>query len=271
MAIPLSGTAAAGKAGHLFDIIRLAQSVLELLLRAGQPLRTLLLQPLITVALLLFLYAGWHVRDEGSVSAGLHVAFVDTRAYRTERARELEAFTIQADLRQSVQTDKLIDQLLTALLVRAPAAARVRLDVVHNGVTGVTGVALLRFDITNAVAGPGHSLGAMLENQPLSDWNEFLPTLLAGKCQMSMTGQEQNLAMRARLETLGAGAFMACPVIDIQGRMLGALFVTWDVRDNPPTGEALQSLMEYGKTIGLQIASALDLRGHAGPLIEGHP
>ena len=63
----------------MLDILRLVRAVLELLVNLGQPLRALLLQPLMTVAILVFLYAGWHVRDECSVSAGLRVAFVDTK------------------------------------------------------------------------------------------------------------------------------------------------------------------------------------------------
>lgn len=246
----------------MLDIVRLVRIVLELLINLGQPLRTLLLQPLITVVLLLFLFAGWHVRDEGSIGAGLRVAFVDTRAYRAERLHELETTMFQAELRHTAETDKLINQLLVALLRRAPTAARVRLGVVHNGVTGVTGMALLRFDITNAVAGPGHSAGPPAINQALSDWSEFLPALLAGKCQMGTTNDEPNLVLRSRLEALGAGAFMACPVIDVQGRMLGGLFVTWDVRDQPPAGDELRALMDFARSIGVQIASALDLRGH---------
>lgn len=249
----------------MLDIVRLIRTVLELLLSLGQPLRILLLQPLITVAMLLFIYAGWHVRDEGSISDGLRVAFIDTTANRAQHARELEAANLQAELRQSAATDKLISQLLAALLVRAPLAARVQLGVVHNGLSGVTGVTLLRFDIINAVTAAGHSGGEPVQNQPLSDWAEFLPALVAGRCQMGVTTDEPNLALRARLEALGAGTFMACPVIDIEGRMLGGLFVTWDVRDAPPTGAVLQSLMDYAKVIGIQVASALDLRGGRAP------
>ncbi len=77
----------------MLEILRLARIVLEVLVNLGQPIPALLVQPLITVALLLFLYAGWHVRDEGTINAGLRVAFVDTRAYRAEHERELEAAT----------------------------------------------------------------------------------------------------------------------------------------------------------------------------------
>jgi hypothetical protein len=247
----------------MLDILRLVRVVLELLANLGQPLKTVLLQPLVTVAMLVFLYAGWHVRDEGSVIAGLRVAFIDTTAYRVEHLRQLETTILQIQLRQTANTDKLIDQLLAALLARAPTAARVRLDVVHNGVTGVTGTALLRYDVTNAVAAAGHAVGPMVVNQPLSDWSEFLPTMMAGQCQVvAVQAGTGSSSLRARLEALGAGTFLACPIIDIQGRMLGGVFVTWDVRDSPPSGEALQAFMDFAKTICVQIASALDLRGY---------
>ena len=144
-----------------------------------------------------------------------------------------------------------------------------RLGVVHNGITGVTGVALLRYDITNAVAAPGHSVGALLLNQPLSDWNNFLPVLLAGRCYLGLVTEQPNPALRVRFEGLGAGTFMACPVIDNRNRMLGATFVTWDVRDLPPTGDALLAVMKYALGVGQQVASALDLRGRMSPFTGG--
>lgn len=208
--------------------------------------------------MLLLVYAGWHVRDEGGIIDGLEVAFIDTRAFRVRYQHDLEAAELQAEIRYTAQTDKLIDQLLTSLLARAPQAVRVRLGVVHNGVTGVTGVALLRFDVTNAVAVPGHTVGAPLINEPLSDWNDFLPVLLAGRCHLSSAKVEPNPALRSRLDALGANNFLACPVIDTHGRMLAALFLTWDLDSLPPTGEALQSLTDFAASIGAQIGDALD-------------
>jgi hypothetical protein len=38
------------------------------------------------------------------------------------------------------------------------------LDVVHIGVNGITGTALLRYDVTNAAASPGHTVGAKVVN-----------------------------------------------------------------------------------------------------------
>jgi hypothetical protein len=245
---------------EMSEIIRFVRAILNLLGNLGQPIGVLL-QPLLTVAMLLFLYAGWHVRDEGGLLAGLRVAFVDTRAFQADRLHELETAILQRELHRSAVTDKLIDQFMTALLQRAPFAARVRLGVVHNGITGLTGTALLRVDITNGVASAGHAAGTFTVNQPLSEWNDFLPTLLAGKCAFQRYGDDLSVTLRARLVALGAGSFLACPVIDIEGRVLGATVVTWDERDPPPIGEDLRSLMEFARSICVQIAAALDLRG----------
>jgi hypothetical protein len=242
------------------DIIRLVRYAVDLLISQGPFFRSVLLQPLITVGMLVFLYAGWHVRDEGSIADGLRVAFIDTKAFRAKHLRELESTTLQTQLRQAAQTDHLIDQLLASLLDQIPNASRVRLDVFHNGVTGVTGTALLRYDVTNAVAARGRAAGTMVTNQQLSDFNEFLPALLAGKCQTSSVESTANIALRARLEALGVSAFMVCPVTDVLGRLLGTVVVQWDARDAPPQGELLGTLMERARSIGVQIASALDLR-----------
>lgn len=245
----------------MMDVVRLLRALVELLSSLRQPLKMLLLEPLITVSMLVALYAGWHVRDEGSLTAGLRVAFLDTRAYRADHLRELEAGIMQLELHQAAQSDKLINQLLQSLLDHAKGAARVRLDVVHNGITGITGTALLRYDVTNAVAVPGHSLGSLPVNQPLSDWNDFLQALLAGKCQLDTVADTGvSLPFRTRLEALGTGTFLVCPVIDVQARMLGAVLVSWDAKDEPPGGAALLALMDYARSISGQIASALDLR-----------
>ena len=248
----------------MFDLIRSA-TVLRSAMHRSCRLCALMVQPLLTVGTLLFLYAGWHVRDEGSLAAGLRVAFIDTRAYRSDHEHEREAAMLQTELHYAADTDKIIDETLAGLLGYAPFAARVQLGVVHNGITGVTGIALLRYDITNAVAAPGKAVGPLLLNQPLSDWNNFLPVLLAGRCFLGLVPEQPNLALRARLQALGAGTFMACPVIDSQTRVLGALFVTWDVNELPPTGDTLLALMRHATDVGSQIASALSVRGRLSP------
>jgi hypothetical protein len=53
---------------------------------------------------------------------------------------------------------------------------------------------------------------------------------------------------------------MACPVTDIEGKLVGATFSTWDAADQPPAGEQLRAVMDLNQRIGAQIASVLSLR-----------
>lgn len=242
------------------DILGTLKALLDFINNLGRPARSALLQPLATVLLLLALYAGWHIQDEGEVTNGLRVAFLDTRAGRAARDREVEAAILRAELYQAAESDRLINQLLTALLQRTPHAARVRLGVIHNGVSGITGIGLLRYDVTNAVASAGHAAGDNMQNQPLSEWSELLPKLLSGHCEITAVAALSNLASRARLQAMGAVSVLACPVADIHSTLLGSVFIVWDAGDTPPDGAALTALMEYAERIGAQIAAALDLR-----------
>lgn len=241
------------------EVLGTLKALLELFSVLRQPIRAALLQPLITAALLLLLYAGWHVQNEGDLLDGLRVAFLDTRTSRATRERELQVAILRAEIYQAAESDKLIDQLLSALLQHTPRAARVRLGVIHNGVTGVTGIGLLRYDVTNAVAAAGHTAGTPMQNQPLSDWSPILPALLAGHCQLDPVPRLANLASRARLQAMGADSVLACPVTDIHGTLLGSVFILWDTGDAPPGGDDLSACMEYAQRLGGQIAAALSM------------
>ena len=243
----------------LADFLSILKATFELASKLRQPVLKAILQPLATVLLLLVLYAGWHVQNEGDLRAGLRVAFLDTRASRAAREHDLEVAILRAELYQAAETDRLIDQLLTSVLQHAPQAARVRLAVVHNGVTGLTGIGLLRYDITNAVAAPGHTPGMAIQNQPLSEWSMILPPLLAGHCDLNTVEGMVSPVARARLLEMGAVAVLVCPVSDLHGAVLGALFVLWDRGDTPPCNEELVALKDYTQRVGAQIAAALDL------------
>jgi hypothetical protein len=243
----------------LADFLSMLKAAVELIGGLRQPVVSMVLQPLATVLLLIVLYAGWHVQNEGDLRTGLRVAFLDTRASRAARDHEFEVAILRAELYQAAESDRLVDQLLSSVLQRAPQAARVRLAVVHNGVTGLTGIGLLRYDITNAVAAPGHTAGMALQNQPLSEWSMILPPLLAGRCELSTVDGVANPASKARLLEMGTIAVLACPVSDVHGTVLGALFVLWDRGDTPPCDEELVALKAYTQRVGAQIAAALDL------------
>ena len=66
---------------------------------------------------------------------------------------------------------------------------------------------------------------------------------------------------RILLRTLGASSLLSCPVTDVQGKLLGALFLNWDTGDQLPAGEQMQQLMDFDQRIGGQIASVLKIRG----------
>jgi len=245
----------------IVEALRLLNMLLSMLGNLREPLVNVVIQPVLTVAMLCSLYLGWHIRDEGSLAKGLRVAFVDTRANREAEQQQLVAALMQAELHQYATSGKLIDELLGVALLHSMGAARIRLGVVHNGITGVTGTSMLRYDVTNAVAAPGRAAGGTVVNEPLSTWSEFLPAMLAGRCQSTSMPEVHNFELQARMQLLGASSLLACPVTDVQGKLLGALFVNWDAGDQPPAGEQMQELMDFGQRIGAQIASVLSVRG----------
>jgi hypothetical protein len=244
----------------IVEALRLLNVLLSVLGDLREPLMNVVIQPLLTVAILLCLYTGWHIRDEGGLAKGLRVAFVDTRANREAEQQELVAALMQAELHQYATSGKLIDELLGVALRRSMGAARVRLGVVHNGITGLTGTNMLRYDVINAVAAAGRAAGGTVVNEPLSTWSEFLPAMLAGRCQLMSMPEVRNFELQVRLRTLGASSLLSCPVTDVQGKLLGALFMSWDAGDQPPAGEQMQQLMDFDQRIGGQIASVLSVR-----------
>jgi hypothetical protein len=235
--------------------------LLDLFVNIGRMSRVKLLQPMLTAAFLTGAYTAIHVTQERSVSAGFRTAFLDNETTRSERRRTEDMTTLQSELRQFAAANRLITPLLETMMARAPRAARVRLSVIHNGVTGVTGTGLLRYDDTNSVAAPGRVAGGSVTNQPLSDWSDFLPSLLAGQCSFHRAIDLHGLALRARYEAFGVTSMLVCPAADVQGKTVGAMFVLWDGTDAVPDGDELKDLMVAGQHMGAQVAAVLDLRG----------
>lgn len=235
--------------------------LLELCAVLGHHLRNAVAQPLLTVLLLGMLYAGRYVAREGSLEAGLHAAFSDRDAAETARQRGVEAATVQADLRQFAASDRLIQQLLQALLQQVPSAARARLAAIHDGGDGGGDASgRMWFDIINAVGATGRSPGPMVQNQSLAEWSDFLASLLSGRCQLVRVAQLRSTDMRERVLSMGAAVMLACPVTDIRQTLVGGIFLTWDANDPVPCGDDLASVTQLAREIGAQIASALDLR-----------
>jgi hypothetical protein len=237
-------------------IIPLATEVLHLLNHSSKAVRAALLPVLMTAALNLTLYAGWHVVQQGDLGDGLRAAFLNSN---TTRAHDY-AHKMQLELQVAATSDRLIHGLLQDVLETAGNAARVRLSVIHNGQTMTSGTGMLRFDITHAVTAPGRDSGVLVTNQPLSEWADYLPTLLAANCITFNANDVHNANARARMGALGMQLFVACPVINLQGVLLGAIFVSWDHGDTLPAKEDLPKLYGEMKHVAAQVAIALDMR-----------
>jgi hypothetical protein len=221
---------------------------------SASPIIALLRGPLFTVILLITLLMAIMAIREGGLQPAIQVLLTDSHT----------SDTMQRELHSVARRDAVIDGLLKAVLAKTPSAARVRLAIIHNGEMGLTGVGLLRFDITHAIARQGFSVGAFVINGPLSDWNRYLEALLGGKCSAAdlegMGGAEH-----AQMVELGVSERLACPVLDIQGRLLGGLFVTWPTDLTAPEGTEMADLEVFAQGIAAQIAAALLVVGDDGP------
>jgi hypothetical protein len=245
----------------MLKFLTVFQSLLVTFLAFGRISRQKLAQPVMLASCVTFAYAMLHVSQQGSFLNGLRSAFIETETDRMERQRIQEQSMLQVELRQYAAANKLIDQLLQTMLDRATGASRVRLNVIHNGVTGLTGTGLLRYDTTNTAAAAGRLPGAAVINQPLSEWSDFLPTLIAGQCSIHRITELSAVALRARFEAFGAASVLVCPAADVQGRVVGAVFVFWDNADRVPAGADLRTLMVAEQHLGAQIAAVLNLQG----------
>jgi hypothetical protein len=216
------------------------------------------LQPVIMVALLAFVAFGYVSWREGGLSGGWALVFADSKISALNREIELRAIVLDAEIRESARSDSRIREYLSALLRRVSGVARIRLGIIHDGTIGVAGSPLLRFDITHAVAVPGRVAGDLVQNQPTTGWVSSLPDLLAGSCHYQETTRMDYVAARDRLMSMGTAATVTCPVTNMHGQLLGALFVQFDSIDAVPTGAARVALDADAKDTGRFIAAAID-------------
>ena len=247
----------------MLELITFFNTLFEAVRGFRTPLGRLLIQPVVTVVILLAIYVGSIVLRAPSLTEGLYAVFIDTDTDRLARAQALETAVIQTELHHLAESNQMVDRLLEGLTAHSSSIARARLDVIHNGVKGVTGMGLLRYDVTNAVPGAGHTGGPLAINQPLSEWSEFLSDLLNGDCRLLNPAVLHSAAIRARLESMNTGTILVCPVSDFQGRLLGAIVIGWDVGTALPDDLDMKSLMHAAKDAGMRIAAVLDLRAAA--------
>nr|WP_294505406.1 hypothetical protein [uncultured Rhodopila sp.] len=245
----------------MFKLLAMFQGFLALFVELGRTSIRKIVPPLLMAGCVTCAYALFQVNREGSIPAGLRAAFFDDNTDRAERHRIETLALMQAELRQFAAANKLIDQLLETMLERAPGASRVRLAVIHNGVTGLTGTGLLRYDITNTATAAGRLPGQAAVNQPLSEWSDFLPVLLSGQCSFHRVTDLRALALRSRFESYGSTSVLVCPAADVQGKTVGAVFISWDGADPLPAAAELRAAMAAELHLGAQVAAVLDLQG----------
>jgi hypothetical protein len=244
----------------MLDFLAIFAALLRIFIDFGRTTARTLVQPMLMAAVMIGIYAAINIMQEGSIALGLKAAFLESQTDRLVHNRIDEKALLQKELRQFAAATKLIDQLLQTMLQQG-GGSRARLAVIHNGVTGLTGTGLLRFDVTNSVSAKGREAGYAVINAPLADWSDFLPTLIAGHCSMFRVADLKSLPVRARLEQTGTSALMACPTADVQGKILGAAFVQWDENDPEPSGAELAALSTAEAHLSAQIAAVLDLQG----------
>jgi hypothetical protein len=161
----------------------------------------------------------------------------------------------QTEPRQLIAASRLIDWLMKTVLDLSPGAARLRLTRIRDGAEWPS------YDVINSVAARGRWIGAMLQNQPLSDWRDFLPALLAGQCALHRIVEVRSAAPAFGFPSARPSKALVCPVAGSDGRLLGAIFIVWDGDIRPPGRVALRHLMAAGERLATQIAAVLDLCG----------
>jgi hypothetical protein len=241
------------------DFLAIFTALLGAFIGFGRTSARRLVQPMLMAAVMIGVYAGINIVQEGNTLSGLKAAFLDSRADRLMHSRLSEKTMMQMELQQFSASTNLIDELLQTMLQRA-RGSRARLAVIHDGVTGLTGMGLLRFDVTNTVTAKGREVGPTIINASLAEWSEFLPTFVAGRCSLHRVGDLKSLPVRARLEQTGSSAVLACPASDVEGKIVAGVFIHWDGNDPVPEGADLAALMTAEEHLGAQIAAVLDLQ-----------
>lgn len=252
----------------MLSILTFASGLLELLNRLSTRSLRVFGPAIATVGLQMMLYVGWNCVQQGSLADGLRAAFVDNQADSELRRRNAYTAVTAAEIREMAHATELIDNSMNKIRNTANAA-RARLAVIHNGALGVTGAALMRFDIIHAVAAPGRSVGEMVHDGPLADWAYYMPILMRDECDARSVADMKfpsNGMERARMEAMNVAYRLACPVADNDGVLLGGLFLTWDQNDHIPQGAEMAKIVEATRIAARQIATTLSIKPGLGQI-----
>jgi hypothetical protein len=153
--------------------------------------------------------------------------------------------------------NRLIRELLAALLDRAPRAAMVCLSTLGADERESSGTRAFYRVIR---ARPGEQSENLVGGVPaVPDWRGLLPSLGAGQGIVLRVADLRPGPLPIRLSPTGAAYVLACPANGPTGDPAGAVFVIFDIGDRAPRGAELRRVRGEGARIGSQIAAVLDL------------
>ena len=212
---------------------------------------------LMTVFMLFLCYAGYEAIQAGSVGEALKV-LITSRETRLAQEAQAKAERMQSELRLISDSNQAVQRSLGQLLGAKTGAVRARYALIHNGIATLAAQPVLKWDVMSAAAIRGRAAGDLITNQPLSTWVDYLPTMINGQCAMVRYDALTDPATRARMTELGIIAFLACPVQNASGQMIGGLFLSWDDPVEIPAD--IGPVISVTRDAANRIGAAYDLR-----------
>lgn len=234
------------------------RSFLNTFLAVRKEISKSLASSFLTVVFMALAYLFVQSLDSGSLTSALFRHFIETHEQAVDRQRDEYSEKMKRELLLVQISERAIDDTIQRLLKSVPNAARVRVDIIHNGTTGITGVNFLKYDVVAATAAPGRQKGELPINQPLGEWNDYLSDLIARKCVFRNTSASTNITVSDRIAAMGIKAVYICPIYDRTGLMLGALFLSWDLNDPLPSD--LGPVDTLVKNAANEVAAAYNMR-----------
>lgn len=173
--------------------------------------------------------------------------------------RKYSASTRNHQLIMIEESDYLINQQLIKLIAEIPDAASARVSLIQTSAAymGKEQIPLLRFDMTHAAVPGSVLMPVMLSNVPLSQWNDYLANMIAGKCSSVVVDDMVEPSAKIRLKNQNLHTFVACPLQDRRGELLGGVFMSWE---NPPMPQSVQKAIILLQISAIKIVNYLEVR-----------
>lgn len=121
-----------------------------------------------------------------------------------------------------------INVRLKDLLSKIPSADRIRVGIIRPPLTTDNIGSGLKFDMTHGVARPGHTIGELVTDLPISELNDFLPDLLVHKCSYKRFEELTSQGLINRSILLGLSSVLACGIFNPSSQMIGIILVSWE-------------------------------------------